>query len=278
MKKIITALLFCTLCLFTLAALADTLVGLDQDGKPIPGLSKKWSREGQDIWVFELDAQLADRVYRTLSAKLGAVVERRGSKIVVIGLNEEQLFSRLAAIEIEESDTPCEPTDPFNDMGGEVLAGLQTPDGSSSIRVAARIDDAERMARQFTARIVSIERKTWPYAKAKIQIISEPTRQHPDAALKKDQIVLATPFFTLKAPSTPLAPASPAAAAPAATLAEVPTTPAAAPCSLPDFADPSSRLNLGLWYMKKGDKVSGLVSGTAKDGVNVLYLERVRGE
>ncbi len=221
----------------------------EKDGQLISDFFQVWSQNGSNVNLILADANLKNAIVVELLKKNPEwKISINDEKLLIIE-NEvlEKVISALKELTIDGSVEP----DPFAVIAG--LSGGQTanaegPQGSSSIRVSnsRAMPFVIRKNELFSAKVVSILQKQFPYTQIQIKILDLPANQ-PDyvKALKKGEIITGNIVI------------------PEGKNKEV------------LFEDQQTSHNLGAWYLKKGDAVHIQFSLKNENGNwDIEYIER----
>ncbi len=235
-------------------AFAEPLVRLSEQGEPQAALATGWQQPQENTLVFELPESWLEKAREQLSDKLrGATLQRLdATHLQISGLPQQELFSRLAEIEITEKSV----VDPFAEVADTAPTELIAPDGASSVRVAQPTRLHDPVSRQFTARVIRIKPEgAFPFARVRVKLLSPPVVTIQNISGQPGDEWLLRPFFALKRQTDD------------PQLGDI------------DLDCPRSRLNIGTAFLRPGDLVIGEVSGASSGGIiQVLYLQRQPGE
>ena len=248
MKRLfILAVAACSVVLMLAAANAEPLLKLEGDTVK-PGLAEKWVQKDDTTVVLTLKEAKADDVKKQLETALQgkATVTVVDPKTVEIkGIPKKFVFKELAAVDIKSSEAAvAAKSDPFAALGGSGSIALEVPDGSSSLRARKKTDfsgiDAGNKDAVATGKVLKVtQSKKFPEVEIEILVLKAPK----DAKLgikKRSRIVVIPTFGKL------------------------------------DVKDPTFKVNVGAWFLKKNDKVQVEIGDKTPKGYKALQIIRER--
>ncbi len=238
-----------------LSAGAEPLVRVDALGRPVAAVSDSWRELAADRVLFHVPrkrlASVMGALEKAFEGKSAKVEKLTTEELVIAGVPLEDLYRKLAFIDLPEGKGTGE-EDPLTAIG-EVpeKATLQAPDGGSSLRMGVPADRERRFRRRFEARVERIYRtRYFPFAEALIAITAPPDLRHPRYPVEKGQTLRVRPFYQYK------------------------STKDFKSFENLDLQSPETRRNIGVWFLKEGDIVTGRIAEKRDSVTHVLYLER----
>lgn len=223
-------------------AWAKPLVTLGPDGAPQAALASAWETLSETSVAFSLDAASFKAAKAAILTQLPQLtVEEKGARLVVSGLAQNELFAKLALIDIPQDIEPQD--NPFGNLPkGTAIALAPINDGSGSVRVAKPGEAPAALTMQFTGRVVKVEQGCkFPDAIIEIKLETPPLSSFGGRELKKGDVIRVRPVYALTKDSKELS------------LASL------------DLGDRRTQLNLGAWFLMKGDLLIGELSGIDGD-------------
>ena len=245
-------LMFCVLGIWlglATTAFAKPLVLQGADGAPQAALATAWEVLSETSVAFTLDAASLKQAKSTLLLQLPQLtVEEKEARLVLSGLAKQELFAKLALIDIplaiEETDNP------FGGLPkGTALALAPINDGSSSVRVSKPGEAPAALTLQFTGRVQKVEQGcTFPDVTLEIKLDTPPMSAVGGREFKKGDVVRVYPGYALLQGAKELS------------LANL------------DLGDHRTQINVGAWFLQKGDLVIGELSLPADNAKKVVFV------
>ncbi|MBI2373673.1 MAG: hypothetical protein HYV07_06705 [Deltaproteobacteria bacterium] len=221
----------------TCAAHAENLVKME-GGKAQPSIVTAWSGDGKKI---ELDVRegtepqaVADSIRDAISK---VKVSVKGSKVLVIGMSQDELLAELAKVELAKDD--------FGAIAAATKVEGDDLGSGSSLRAKKSADLAAMFKDQTTTaqgRVVKVAQGAFPDARVTVQILAGPTGDLGKTIRKGSSIVFA-PVMKLKD-------------------------------GKPDWANEDNQLNLGAYFLKEKDNVRVKIGKESKGAYEAVIIER----
>lgn len=215
---------------------ADPLVKMSGD-KASPGVVTAWKGDGKKVEL----SLAADTDAKAVASAIEANVDRVkakvvGGKVLVVGRTEAELLPALAEI----------------DFGGDdlgMLAAATMDDGDtdsgSSLR-AKKTADLEKLFKDAkstaTGKVVGISWGSFPETVVSVQVLRAPTGPM-GQSVRKGKVVKFRPVFSKKG-------------------------------SAIDWSKESNQVNLGAWFLQKGDRVNIKLGAETKGIVEAEVISR----
>jgi len=248
MKRLFAIALAASLTVLLLAtASADPLIVMEGDTIK-PGLAEKWEQKDDTTVVLTLKEDKAHEVKKQLDSALQgkATVKVIDKKTLEIkGIPQKFVYKELAAVDIKSSEAAVAANnDPFAALGGSGSIALEVPDGSSSLRARKKTDfsgiDAKNKDAVITGKVLKVKQSSkFPEVTLEILVLKAPKDKK--LGIKKRSRITVYPSFGKL-----------------------------------DVKDPTFKVNVGAWFLKKNDKVQIEIGGKAKKGYKALQVVRKR--
>lgn len=221
----------------SLPALADPLI--QPGGKP--GAAKSWSSKGNVVTLQLAEGFSAEDAAAAISKSVsGASAKADGTTVVVSGVEEAKLLAALEKVEVASG------LDDVNSMFATLQAGNAEDGSGSSIRAtkqASMVEVVQDPAVRVPATVLEVKHGTYPFVAVTVKIDQVPKGVQ---SLKKGAKATVVPRIN----------------APKGVIAR---------------DDEQSKMNVGAWYVKKGDKVMLKLEGKTEQGFWVAdRFERLR--
>lgn len=246
------------LLLAATAASAERLIGLDPAGAPVPGVATRWQFQDDTGLLLTIKPGWGESARQAVCSALEdekvSVFLLDSDTLLIEGAEPALLLAKLAGLELAAPEPAPAPAG--DDALTRMLvadAGLTAPDGSSSLRVSGDVTEQEALVRQFVARVLAVDQsRGFPYARVKVRIETAPVSPLKGISMNPGDILTLVPFFS---------------------EGSSPATPDLSPGL--DLRDAATRVNLGVWFLIPGDRVSVLPGsrGSAQT-VNAHRIQR----